>query len=100
MAHPLSKQPLQPLGHGSSKTKVKLLNTKAKPEKIQPFHQLVPSVVMDALPVSLAIHCEIRLVKVKVVVVAQLVEGLLPTPQIRDSSPNIGKILSTNCTLN
>ena len=34
-----------------------------------------------------------------VVVVAQLVERLLPTPEIRSSNPNIGKLLSTNCTL-
>ena len=33
------------------------------------------------------------------VVVAQLVEQLLPTPDIRGSNPDIGKILSTNCTL-
>ena len=32
-----------------------------------------------------------------VVVVAQLVERLLPTPEIRCSNPNIGKLLSTNC---
>ena len=34
-----------------------------------------------------------------VFVVAQLVERSLPTPEIRDSNPDIGKILSTNCTL-
>ena len=33
------------------------------------------------------------------VVVAQLVERSLPTPEIRGSNPDIGKILSTNCTL-
>ena len=33
-----------------------------------------------------------------VVVVAQLVELLLPTPEIRGSNPKIGKILSTKCT--
>ena len=32
------------------------------------------------------------------VVVAQLVELSLWTPEIRSSNPNIGKILSTNCT--
>ena len=34
-------------------------------------------------------------------VVAHLVEQLLPIPEIRDSNPNIGKILSTNshCTI-
>ena len=32
------------------------------------------------------------------VVVAQLVEQLLSTPEIWGSNPNIGKILSTNCT--
>ena len=32
-------------------------------------------------------------------VVAQLVELLLPTPEIRGSNPDIGKILSTNCTI-
>ena len=32
------------------------------------------------------------------VVVAQLVEGSLPTPGIRNSNPDIGKTLSTNCT--
>ena len=31
-------------------------------------------------------------------VVAQLVEWLLPTPEIHGSNPNIGKILPTNCT--
>ena len=34
------------------------------------------------------------------VVVAQLVERSLPTPEIRGSNPNIGKVLSTNCKLN
>ena len=33
------------------------------------------------------------------VVVVQLVEQLLPTPEIRGSNPEIGKVLSTNCTL-
>ena len=33
----------------------------------------------------------------KAVVVAQLVERSLPTPEIRGSNPNIGKVLSTNC---
>ena len=33
------------------------------------------------------------------VVVAQLVEGSLPTPEIRDSNPDISKVLSTNCTI-
>ena len=32
-------------------------------------------------------------------VVAQLVEGSLPTPEIRGSDPDIGKILSANCTI-
>ena len=36
----------------------------------------------------------------RVVVVAQLVERSLPTPEIHGSNPNIGKILSTNYTLN
>ena len=31
------------------------------------------------------------------VVVAQLEEGSLPTPEIRGSNPDIGKVLSTNC---
>ena len=31
------------------------------------------------------------------VVVAQLVEWLLPTPEIRSLNPNIGKVLSTDC---
>ena len=35
----------------------------------------------------------------RVVVVAQLVERSLPTPEIRSLNPNIGKILSTNCLL-
>ena len=35
----------------------------------------------------------------RAVVVAQLVEQLLPTPEICSSNPDIGKILSTNCTL-
>ena len=33
-------------------------------------------------------------------VVAQLVERLLPPPEIRGSNPNIGKVLTTNCKLN
>ena len=33
------------------------------------------------------------------VVVAQLVERSLPTPEICGSNPNIGKIISTNCTI-
>ena len=33
-------------------------------------------------------------------VVAQLEERSLPTPEIRGSNPNIGKVLSTNCKLN
>ena len=32
-------------------------------------------------------------------VVAQLVEWLLPTPVIRGSNPDIGKFLSINCTI-
>ena len=32
--------------------------------------------------------------------VAQLVEWLLPTPKICSSHPDIGKLLSTNCTFN
>ena len=36
----------------------------------------------------------------RAVVVAQLVERLLPTPEIRGSNPNIYKVLSTNCELN
>ena len=32
-------------------------------------------------------------------VVAQLVERSLPIPEIRSSNPDIGKILSTNCTI-
>ena len=33
------------------------------------------------------------------VVVAQLVERSLLTPEIRGSNPDIGKVLSTNCTI-
>ena len=33
----------------------------------------------------------------KAVVVAQLVERSLPTPEIRGSNPNSGKVLFTNC---
>ena len=36
----------------------------------------------------------------RVVVVAQLVERSLLTPEIRGSNPNIGKVLSTNGTFN
>ena len=36
----------------------------------------------------------------RAVVVAQLVEGLLPTPEIRGSNPNTCKVLFTNCELN
>ena len=35
----------------------------------------------------------------RAVVVAQLVKRSVPTPEIRGSNPNIGKMLSTNCTL-
>ena len=34
---------------------------------------------------------------VRAVVVAQLVEWSLPTPEIHSSNPDIGKILSTKC---
>ena len=33
------------------------------------------------------------------VFVAQLVERLLPTPEIRGLNPDIGEILSANCTI-
>ena len=33
------------------------------------------------------------------VVVAQLEEQLLPTPEICSSNPDIGKVLSTNCKI-
>ena len=33
------------------------------------------------------------------VVVTQLVERSLPTPEIQGLNPDIGKILSTNCTI-
>ena len=33
-------------------------------------------------------------------VVAQLVERSLPTPDIRNSNSNMGKVLFTNCKLN
>ena len=32
-------------------------------------------------------------------VVAQLVEWLLPTPEIRGLNPDFGKLLSTNCKI-
>ena len=35
----------------------------------------------------------------RAVVVAQLVERSLPTPEIHGVNPDIGKILSTNCTI-
>ena len=31
--------------------------------------------------------------------VVQLVEWSLPTPEVRGSNPDIGKLLSTNCTI-
>ena len=37
--------------------------------------------------------------KLRAVVVAQLVERALPTPEIHGSNPNIGKVLSSNCKL-
>ena len=43
-------------------------------------------------------HCSKILIS-WAVVVAQLVERLLTTPEIRGSNPDIGKILSTNCTV-
>ena len=36
--------------------------------------------------------------KLEAVVVGQLVERSLPTPEIRSSNPDTGEILSTNCT--
>ena len=38
-----------------------------------------------------------RLYNIWAVVVAQLVERSLPTPEIRGLNPNIGKVASTNC---
>ena len=35
--------------------------------------------------------------KLEAVVVAQLVQRSLPTPEIRSSNPDTGEILSTNC---
>ena len=35
----------------------------------------------------------------RAVVVAELVDQSLPTPEIRNSNHDIGKILSTNCTI-
>ena len=43
---------------------------------------------------------KIKQIKVWAVVVAQLVERSLPTPDIRGSNPNLSKVLSTNCKLN
>ena len=40
---------------------------------------------------------ERRILKLRAVVVAQLVERSLLTPEIRRSNPSIGKVLSTNC---
>ena len=41
-----------------------------------------------------------RSVATRAVVVAQLVERSLLTPEIRSLNPNIGKVLPTNCKLN
>ena len=46
---------------------------------------------------TLSTQREICPILVRGVVVAQVVERSLPTPQIRGLSPNIGKVLSTNC---
>ena len=35
----------------------------------------------------------------RIVVVGKLIECSLPTPEIRGSSPGVGKIISTNCTV-
>ena len=43
---------------------------------------------------------EVCLVAPLAVVLAQLVQRLLLTPEIIRSNPNIGKVLSTNCKLN
>ena len=50
--------------------------------------------LLDRTKMRLLIFFETR-----AVVVAQLVEQLLPTPVIRGLNPDIGKLLSTNCTI-
>ena len=47
---------------------------------------------------KLVVGYQLRLEGRWAVVVGQLVERSLPTPEIRGSNPNIGKILSTNWT--
>ena len=42
---------------------------------------------------------ELKFCGTRAVVVAQLVERLLQTPEIHGSNPNFGKIVSTNCTI-
>ena len=42
---------------------------------------------------------ELQIIECWTVVVAQLVEWSLPTPEIRNSNPDISKILSSNCTI-
>ena len=46
------------------------------------------------------VHWEPTEIMFEAVVVAQLLERLLPTPEIRISNPNISKVLSTNWILN
>ena len=45
------------------------------------------------------IQPEIKDVKLRAVVVAQLLERSLPTQEIRGSNSTLGKILSTNCVI-
>ena len=59
----------------------------------QVFLKLIRPREMNKWPV-------IKFLEAGAVLVAQLVEQLLPVPEIRGSNSNIGKVLSTNCKLN
>ena len=50
--------------------------------------------------VASGVHGHGKVDRISAVVVAQLVEQSVPSPEICGSNPNIGKVLSTNCELN
>ena len=58
-----------------------------------------PSLVMSPIIKLPNCTCVIKINKPWAMAVAQLVERWFLTPEIRDLNPNIGKILSTNCTI-
>ena len=64
------------------------------------YRYLFLTLVIDKLTLSKYVNILVGTLSIKrAVVVAQLVERLRPTPEICSSSPEIGKILSTNSTI-